>query len=242
MSAIGVIPARYGSTRLPAKPLLKINGRPLLEWVIRGVQSSKKLDELVVATDHEEIEKLARNLGVRAVMTDPNIPSGSDRVWAAARESGHNIVLNIQGDEPLIKSSWVDKVVDALTADASLEVATLAHPFPVNELSNLGSVKVILNKNNDAIYFSRYPIPYSRETHEKYPGACLKHVGIYGYKADFLKKYCAQAPTALERGESLEQLRALWLGARIHVVEIQDMSVGVDTPDDVKTVEGILKG
>src|SRR5690606_28383711 len=108
--------------------------------------------------------------------------------WAAARETNHNIILNIQGDEPLIKANWVDQVVDALTSDPGLEVATLAHPFPVDELQNLGSVKVILNQNKDAIYFSRYPIPYSREKHEKYPGACLKHVGIYGYKAEFLKK------------------------------------------------------
>jgi 3-deoxy-manno-octulosonate cytidylyltransferase (CMP-KDO synthetase) len=241
MQVLGVIPARYGSTRLPAKPLLKINGRPLLEWVVRGVQKAETLSELVVATDHAEIAALAENLGVQAVMTDPNLPSGSDRVWAVAKTRNCDVVLNIQGDEPLIQPFWVDRLVGSLRDEAQLKMATLAHKLPNDELQTLGVVKVILNRNSEAIYFSRYPIPYSREGVDKWPGVALKHIGLYGYRKEFLQEFCGQSPTAIEKAESLEQLRAMWLGARIKVIEIDGVSIGVDTADDVKSVEKILQ-
>ncbi len=240
MQVLGVIPARYGSTRLPAKPLLKINGRPLLEWVVRGVQKAESLNELVVATDHHEIAALAEKLGVNAVMTDPNLPSGSDRVWAVAQARNCDVVLNIQGDEPLIQPFWVDRLVGALRDEPQLKMATLAHKLPPEELQSLGVVKLILNRQSEAIYFSRYPIPYSREGLEKWPNTALKHIGLYGYRKEFLKEFCAQPPTPIEKAESLEQLRAMWLGARIKVVEIDGLSIGVDTSDDVKNVEQIL--
>lgn len=242
MKSLGVIPARYGSTRLPAKPLMKINGRPLLEWVIRGVREAKSLAGLVVATDHPEIANLAEGLGVEAVMTDPELPSGSDRVWAAAQNRDVDIVLNIQGDEPLIQPSWVDNLVGAFLERPHIQMATLAHALPADELQALGTVKLILNREKEAIYFSRFPIPYSREGLEKWSGTALKHIGLYGYKKDFLREFCAQKPTAIEKAESLEQLRALWLGAKIQVVEIDGHSVGVDTPDDAKKVAEILGG
>lgn len=240
MKAIGVIPARYGSTRLPAKPLLKICGKPLLEWVIQGARDAKNLTELVVATDHREIAQLAESCGVEAVMTDPMLPSGSDRVWAAVADRAADIVLNIQGDEPLITAAWVDELISVFHKKTKLQMATLAHALPASELSLDGVVKVILNRDNEAIYFSRFAIPYSREGLDKWPGTALKHMGLYAYKKDFLKEFCMQKPTALEKAESLEQLRALWLGAKIHVSEIEAVSVGVDTADDVKKVEAIL--
>jgi len=240
MQVLGVIPARYGSTRLPAKPLLKINGHPLLEWVIRGVRAAESLSELVVATDHPEIAALAEKLGTAAVMTDPNLPSGSDRVWAVAQTRNCDVVLNIQGDEPLIQPFWIDQLVGAFRDDAKLKMATLAHKLPTEELATPGTVKVILNKFNEAIYFSRFAIPYSREGVEKWPNTALKHIGLYGYQKEFLREFCAQAPTPVEKAESLEQLRAMWLGARIKVLEIEGLSVGVDTADDVKNVEKIL--
>jgi 3-deoxy-manno-octulosonate cytidylyltransferase (CMP-KDO synthetase) len=225
---------------LPAKPLFKINGRPLLEWVIRGVKGAEALNELVVATDHAEIANLAESLGVQAVMTDPELPSGSDRVWAVAQARQCDIVLNIQGDEPLIQPFWIDRLVAALKSEPEIKMATLAHQLPVHELQALGVVKLIMNRNHEAIYFSRYPIPYSREGVEKWPNTALKHIGLYGYRKEFLKEFCGQTPTPIEKAESLEQLRALWLGAKIKVIEINGMSVGVDTSDDVKTVEQIL--
>jgi len=242
MTAIGVIPARYGSTRLPAKPLLKINGRPLLEWVIRGVEKCRSLKEVVVATDHPDIANLAESLRVRAVMTDPALPSGSDRVWAAAKNEDADIVLNIQGDEPLIEPHWVDNLVQALRDHKDIQMGTLAHPLPPNELEEKGTVKLITNCHNQAIYFSRYPIPYSREGLDKWPGTAMKHIGLYAYRKDFLRNFCEQKPTALEKAESLEQLRALWMGAKIHVVELNCTSIGVDTAEDVKKVEAILRG
>lgn len=242
LTAIGVIPARYGSTRLPAKPLLKINGKPLLEWVIRGVREAKTLSELIVATDHAEIAGLAESLGVRAVMTDAGLPSGSDRVWAAAQNCNADIVLNIQGDEPLIQPFWVDNLVEAMSEKPQVEMATLAHALPENEVEEKGTVKLILNRRNEAIYFSRFAIPYSRESIEKWPGVALKHIGLYGYRKKFLREFCEQKPTAVEKAESLEQLRALWLGAKIHVVQIDGQSIGVDTADDVNRVEKIFAG
>ncbi len=241
MQVLGVIPARYGSTRLPAKPLLKINGRPLLEWVVNGVRSSRALNELVVATDHEDIANLAEKLGVRAVMTDPNLPSGSDRVWAAAREQTADLVLNIQGDEPLIQPFWIDRLVDIFFKNPEAQMATLAHRLAPEELSTPGVVKVILNRHNEAIYFSRFGIPYSRETMERYPDLAWKHIGLYAYRREFLRVFCAQAATPLERAESLEQLRAMWLGERIHVATLDAVSVGVDTVDDVKLVESLMQ-
>lgn len=240
MKALGVIPARYGSTRLPAKPLLKINGRPLLEWVIRGVRDARSLSQLIVATDHTEIAALADKLGVEAVMTDPELPSGSDRVWAAAKDRDADIVLNIQGDEPLIAASWVDGLVDVFRTRPHLQMATLAHALPAGELTELGTVKVIMNRESEAIYFSRFAIPYSREGIEKWPGTALKHIGLYAYQKEFLRSFCGQKPTALEKAESLEQLRALWMGAKIQVIPVDAVSIGVDTPDDVKKVEDIL--
>lgn len=241
MKILGVIPARYASTRLPAKPLLDIGGKPLLQWVIEGVRESKKLSNLMVATDHHLIANLAESLGVQAVMTDPELPSGSDRVWAAAKDQDADVVLNIQGDEPLIEPRWIDDLASVFEKNPEAIMATLGHALPTNELNELGSVKLIRNQFSEAIYFSRFAIPYSREGVEKWPGTALKHIGLYGYKKSFLNKFCSQKPTALEKAESLEQLRALWMGAKINVVEINAMSVGVDTPDDVKKVEEILK-
>lgn len=241
MTAIGVIPARYGSTRLPAKPLLKMNGRPLLEWVIRGVRDAKSLTELIVATDHAEIANLAESLGVRAVMTDSEIPSGSDRVWAAARDLNHDIILNIQGDEPLIQPFWVDRLVESFRERPQIQMATLAHALPPEELEVRGTVKLIMNREGEAIYFSRFAIPHSREGLDKWPGVAKKHIGLYGYRKNFLGTFCAQTPTAIEKSESLEQLRALWLGAKIQVIEIDGHSIGVDTADDVASAEKILQ-
>ena len=241
MHSLGVIPARYGSTRLPAKPLKKIADKCLLEWVIEAVRNKTDLDEIIVATDHEEIVKLAESVGVEAVMTDPELASGSDRVYAASKDRGADIVLNIQGDEPLVKPEWVNQVV-ASFKDSSVEMATIATDLEVTEMENHNVVKVICDQNQDAIYFSRFGIPHSRVNMSEMPGLTMQHIGLYGFRSEFLARFCDHPRTDLEKAESLEQLRAMYMGAKIKVVKVTGQSIGIDTPEDVKTLEAILKG
>lgn len=238
---VGVIPARFASTRFPGKPLHLIAGRPLLEWVIRGVREAQTLSDLVVATDHEGIAELAKRLGVRVVMTESELPSGSDRVWAAIKDIDCEGVVNIQGDEPLLKGSIVDKLVTSFW-EAQAEMATLLKPLELEDLKNPNVVKAIINCRNEAIYFSRLPIPYTRMEPGSKIEACWQHLGLYVYKKSFLKLFCETAPATLERAESLEQLRALWLGAKIQTTIVDYKCIGVDTPEDVLKVEPLLRG
>ena len=175
-------------------------------------------------------------------MTASELPSGSDRVWAAAQERDADVILNIQGDEPLLQGKWIDQLIEPFFSEPDLKMATIAHAIHPSELNELSVVKVILNQNSEGIYFSRHAIPYTRQTFEESPHLCLKHIGLYAYKKAFLKKFCQTAPTALERAESLEQLRAIYLGEKIKVMPIDALSIGVDTPDDVKAVSKILVG
>jgi 3-deoxy-manno-octulosonate cytidylyltransferase (CMP-KDO synthetase) len=263
---IGVIPARMGSTRLPGKPLKVIAGRPLLEWVIRGARRSTLVERLMVATDDENIFKLAQSLDVEVKMTESQLASGSDRVWAAIKDEQDlrdtDIVVNIQGDEPLLtgielddlvrgflpcNESQLTEITDCAKPNESIDMVTLGRAFKDrNEIENPNVAKIITDKNGRALYFSRLPIPYSRQgLPEKFDSMaknlpCLKHVGLYGYTKKFLKKFCLNGVTPLEQAESLEQLRALWLGARIQVQLTDCDSWGVDTPDDVVRVESIL--
>ncbi len=246
---IGVIPARYGSTRFPGKPLTFIHGKPLLQWVIEGARTSRLLSHLIVATDDERIAKLARSLNVEVAMTDANLPTGTDRVWAAVKERTADVVVNIQGDEPLIQGSLLDQLVRPFQEDATLEMATLGRTLTEEALHANTTAKIVLNCRGEALYFSRFPIPYSRQQEslstrgkiEAQPAA-LRHIGLYAYRKDFLQRFCAQAPVAIEMAESLEQLRALYLGARIQVVRVEHESWGVDTPEDVKKIEKIMRG
>lgn len=233
-----VIPARYGSTRFPGKPLALIHNKPLLQWVIEGVRSAKSIKQLIVATDDTRIESLCKELGVDVVMTDSDLPSGSDRVWAAIKSIDCDVVVNVQGDEPLITAELLDRLVAPFQKDPSLEMATLAEKLKMEDAKNSNIVKLILNKDDEAIYFSRFNIPYSKGS--DFEGANLKHIGLYAYRKDFLKQFCNQEPVAIEKMESLEQLRALYMGARIKVILVQQLLKGVDTPEDAKQVEKIL--
>lgn len=241
MRCLGVIPARYGSTRLPAKPLISILGKPLLQWVIEGSKTSRKISSLLVATDHPAIADLAKSCGVEVAMTDPELPSGSDRVWAALQGRECDVAVNIQGDEPLISGSLLDALVEPFEKDAGLEMATLARELKEGDLESPNTAKVVLNHRGEALYFSRYPIPYSRGDWASSPGAALKHIGLYAYRPQFLKRFCEQGPVDVEKAEGLEQLRALYLGARIAVVPVEHESWGVDTSDDVGKVTELLK-
>ncbi len=280
MRTIGVIPARYASTRFPGKPLVPIGGKPLLQWVFEATQKSQKLDEILVATDDERIASLCEKMGAPYVLTDPQLPSGSDRVWAAIHDKDVDIVLNIQGDEPLIDPQLLDLLVEAFPSSlpsmevatprssmgltsppmgqalspppkrgsSSIEMATLASPLDSVDLDSRSVVKVICNHAKEAIYFSRFPIPYSRQNGgfhgEQIPSlaeTCFKHIGVYAYRKDFLGAFCQQEPVAIERAEGLEQLRALYMGARIHVMPVKAHHCGVDTMEDIKKVESKLK-
>lgn len=240
MKVIAVIPARYGSTRFPGKPLVKIKDKTLIEWVIAGSQTSKYLKDIIVATDDEQIFTVAKNAGVKAVMTSEKCATGTDRIFEATKDIDFDVVINIQGDEPQISSKYIDPLVEAFLNQKNLDMATLAHPIELKDLENKNAVKVIKNINDEAIYFSRFAIPYSRVAADVSSQVTLKHIGLYGYSKSFLKKFCEAPIAAIEKHESLEQLRALHLGTKIKVITVAQAIQGVDTPEDLKIVEKYL--
>ena len=248
MKTYGIIPSRFGSSRFPGKPLAMLAGKPLVAWVVEAVKKAKGLDEVLVATDDERIVKAVEDYGGKAVMTPSELPSGTDRIACAARNFlGHDfddddILVNIQGDEPLIDPQLVECLAAKLKDDSRWQMATAV--TPIRNLADLQAktvVKVVLARDSSALYFSRAPIPCARD-HAPSIGSELlvRHLGIYAYRGGFLKRYIAEPPCALERTEKLEQLRALWMGARIAVVRTEDEGVGVDTPEDAVRVEKIL--
>ena len=174
-------------------------------------------------------------------MTPSELPSGSDRVWAGARESAYDIIVNIQGDEPLIRGEVLDALIDE-TMQPDCDMATLGHELNEETLNSQQVAKVVMNSQGHALYFSRLPIPFSRKKFGELPSLCLKHIGIYAYKKDFLKKFCEQAPVGMEEAEGLEQLRALYIGGKIKVVKTAHDCWGVDIPSDVQKIERIMSG
>ncbi|MGZ3772416.1 MAG: 3-deoxy-manno-octulosonate cytidylyltransferase [Pseudobdellovibrionaceae bacterium] len=242
MKIVGVIPARYGSTRFPGKPLVSLLGRPLIQWTIEGAKKSKLLADVIVATDDARIKAAAEAVGVQVVMTDSELPTGSDRIHAAIKNIDCDVVVNIQGDEPLVTGELIDRLAQVFVDEPTMDMATLAHPISDEELQSPHAVKVVMNHKDEALYFSRYAIPYSRHTAPNlgtYEG-CLKHIGMYAYSKNFLKQFCEASPALIEKAESLEQLRALYLGAKIKVIRVKDASIGVDTPEDLAKLEKLL--
>ena len=248
MKVYGIIPSRFGSSRFPGKPLAILAGKPLVAWVVEAVKKAKGLDEVLVATDDERIVRAVEEHGGKAVMTPSELPSGTDRVACAARNflgrdfEDDDILVNIQGDEPLIDPRLVDELVAKLKDGKGFEMATAVTPIKsAADYMAKTVVKVVLDRDDGALYFSRAPIPCDRD-HEPdlSSGLYVRHLGIYAYRGGFLKRYIAESPCALEKTEKLEQLRALWMGARIAVVKTADEGVGVDTPEDAKRVEKIL--
>ncbi len=241
---LGVIPARYGSTRFPGKPLAVIAGKPLIAHVIDRAREAGRIDRLVVATDHEGIAGAARECGVEARLTPTDLPSGSDRAAHLVRElkgqgDVFNLVVNFQGDEPLLPGEAVDRLVGRMEREGGADLGTLAVPAAAGEFADPNVVKVVLGTDGFALYFSRAPIPYRRSGDGVGP---LKHIGIYVFRTAYLERFVGLSPSALERSEGLEQLRALEAGARI-VVEVGTWpSRGVDTPDDAEPVGRILAG
>ncbi len=239
MKVLGVIPARYQSTRLPGKPLLQIAGKPMIQWVYEAAHTATLVDEIVVATDDQRIFDAVKQFGGAVEMTSANHPTGTDRLAEVARRHQCDLVINIQGDEPLIQGEVVDSIVRPLMDNSDLSMSTakvrLVEQAQIDEPS---VVKVVTDENGLALYFSRSPIPYPRK---KEAARYWKHVGLYGYRRDFLLKYVELPQSQLELAESLEQLRVLSYGYRIQVIEVAQDSVGVDTPDDLERVRAILE-
>lgn len=229
MKIIGVIPVRYNSTRFPGKPLAKILNRPMIQWVYEAAIMSKFLDEVIIATDDKKIFDCAETFASKVVMT-PECNSGTDRLAFAVKKINCDIVVNIQGDEPLIKPEIIDVAIKTLIKNKNIQVGTVATDFENEEEKNSpNNVKVILNKSNSAIYFSRLPLPNS-----------LKHIGLYVYKKNFLLKFALMKQTPLEFAEKLEQLRILENGYKIYVAKTKYRTIGVDTTNDLKKVKKIL--
>ena len=238
--AVGIIPARWGSTRFPGKALHSIAGKPLLRHVWERCRRARKLDRLFIATDDFRIAEAAFNWGAEIAMTSPHHASGTDRIAeVAAKLKSFALIINIQGDEPLVDPKLIDRLVRELEGDRKLEMVTAAHPFEdPQDARSPHQVKVVLNQKSDAVYFSRASIPFVRDptTAPKY----FRHQGIYGYRRDLLLRFVRWKTSPLERVEALEQLRALENGVRIRVVMTGSGSPGVDTPEDALMIERLM--
>ncbi|MBQ4495448.1 MAG: 3-deoxy-manno-octulosonate cytidylyltransferase [Selenomonadaceae bacterium] len=240
MKSICVIPARYSSTRLPGKPLADICGKPMICRVWERASRAKSVAEVIVATDDERILKAVEENHGRAMMTRADHKTGTDRLAEVAEKFPNvEVVVNVQGDEPLIEPSLIDELVAAFVADKDLQMATVATELTdAAEMNNPNNVKVVLGKNNDALYFSRSLIPYPRNAGKS---PVFKHIGIYAYRRQFLIDYAKMTPTPLEQAESLEQLRALENGFKIRVIKSSCQFIGVDTEEDLKLVNEIYR-
>lgn len=247
MKFIGIIPARYASTRFPAKPLAILGGKPVIQRVYEQVAGV--LDEAYVATDDERIEAAVKSFGGKVVMTSINHKSGTDRCYEAYTKVGHgyDVVVNIQGDEPFIQHSQLE-VVKACFEDATTQIATLVKPFIPEDgfdaLENVNSPKVVVNKNMNALYFSRSIIPFQRNADKEdwlKGHTYYKHIGLYAYRPDVLKEITSLSQSSLEMAESLEQLRWLENGYTIKVGVSEVETIGIDTPQDLARAEEFLK-
>nr|VFK24414.1 MAG: 3-deoxy-manno-octulosonate cytidylyltransferase (CMP-KDO synthetase) [Candidatus Kentron sp. LPFa]VFK35825.1 MAG: 3-deoxy-manno-octulosonate cytidylyltransferase (CMP-KDO synthetase) [Candidatus Kentron sp. LPFa] len=248
-----IIPARYASSRFPGKPLAEIAGKPMLQHVY-ALASASGATDVIIATDDERIRKAATDFGAKVCMTSENHASGTERIAEAIEKVGepdHGIIINIQGDEPLLPPGLARQVAEDLSDHSDAQVATLCERITdTDTLFDPGVVKVVMGEGGYALYFSRLPIPYDRDHFENQANFLMppetpyyRHIGIYAYRAAFLRDYAARPRSALEKAESLEQLRVLHHGEKIHVSEAKEApGIGVDTPADLKRVQEILEG
>lgn len=237
---IGVIPARYKSTRLRGKPLIKISGKSMIQHVWESASKSKFIDLVIVATDDKRIYEKVIDFGGEVIMTSNKHKSGTDRVFEVVRSMKCNIVVNIQGDEPFINSIDIDKAIKSLLINKDANVSTLCYKInKKDEIDNPNIVKVISDNNKNAVYFSRYPIPFKRN--KSYKIKYYKHIGLYVFKKDFLKRYVKMKQSRLEKAENLEQLRILENGEKINVVETKHDSISIDTKEDLKRIKKFRK-
>ncbi len=239
LKVVGVIPSRYGAQRFPGKPLTLIAGVPMIVRVIRQAQKAKSLNEVWVATDDRRIAEVVEKFGARAVMTPSSLKSGTDRIAYATRDQKLDIIVNIQGDEPVMAPRAIDAAVEVLQKDRRVLMSTVVIPLrDKKEWQDPNVVKAVLGPKDNVLYFSRSPIPYPRDG--GMPKA-YKHMGLYGYRPGWLQLMATLKPTPLELTEKLEQLRALENGVFIRAAVRQVESISVDVPADVKKVEKFLK-
>ena len=239
---MGVIPARYGSSRLPGKPLVDLQGKPLLYHVYQRSLKARTLDRLLIATDDERVYRAASEFGAPVVMTKKEHRSGTDRIAEAVQDMDADLVINIQGDEPLIDSEAIDQVVNLLEEDSASVMSTLKAPIENREdLLNTNVVKVVTDEKGYALYFSRSPVPYRRDQGIDVARSAVplgyRHIGLYVYRRDFLFTFTQLPRTPLEQTEQLEQLRALEWGYRITVSETARPTIEIDTPEDLRRAE-----
>jgi 3-deoxy-manno-octulosonate cytidylyltransferase (CMP-KDO synthetase) len=234
---VGVIPARLASTRLPHKVLRTLAGEPMLAWVYRAAKACTALDEVIVATDSTEVQQLCDQRGWRCILTSPDLPSGTDRLYAVSRVVDADIYVNIQGDEPLLMPEHITAIL-ALFTSPQVDVTTPKVRCTPDDVANPNAVKVVTASDGRALYFSRATIPFDRDGqgHATY----WKHLGLYAYRRAALERFAALAPSELEQTERLEQLRLLENGISIYVAETAHDTIGVDTEDDLRRVETIL--
>ncbi len=247
---IAIIPARFGSTRFPGKSLVPIQDKPMIQWVYERTRMSRLIDHVIVATDDERIMKAVSSFGGEAVMTSSSHATGTDRVAEVVQRIECDIVVNVQGDEPLIQAAMIDEAISPLLLDPSVPMATLCKKIERKEEAfDPNTVKVVFDKNGFALYFSRAPIPWSRDgwtgkmsfSDLSLDGPMFKHIGLYVYRRDFLLDYSKMQQTTLEAMEKLEQLRVLEHGCKIKVIATEHESFGVDIPDDLSKILQRLK-
>jgi len=233
--ATGIIPARYGSTRFPGKPLALILGKPMIQMVYERSKRAKFLESVIVATDDERIMTACAGLGIPARLTSSSIGSGTERVAEVARDLGASLIVNIQGDEPVLDPAMLDSLVETLQDESIVMASLMTRIRAPAVLNDRNRVKVVVDKDGFALYFSRGPIPYQAKQE------FFQHIGIYGFKADFLFRFCSLSPSELEKAEGLEQLRALENGYRIKMIETAYSTLSVDSPRDIIEVEKLLR-
>lgn len=236
MNILCVIPSRIGSTRLPHKPLLTIQGKPMIQWVYENASRCKTITEVIVATDSQEIAEVITAIGGKVHMTDSNLPTGSDRVaHVAAHYPQMDVVINLQGDEPFVKPCMLEKLVSPYFQGENPDMATLAYPIDLaTKHHDPGAVKVITDLQHNAIYFSRAPIPYFRV---KLDVPVYHHIGLYAYRRDFLMVYRTLPQTPLEKAEALEQLRVIEHGYRIRVSLTEERTLEINTPEELEQAQ-----
>ena len=232
MSTVAVIPARWASTRLPGKPLVDLCGKPMIQRVYERVAQAECFDRVLVATDDARIRDVVAGFDGEVVMTAVDHPTGTDRIAEAVSGLDCDVVVNVQGDEPFVQLATLEALVNEMT-HGDWEMGTAATFIEdASQVADPNVVKVVVNGDGAALYFSRSAIPFQREP-GGVPPAYLRHIGLYAYRRSFLERFVAAEPSALEQAEQLEQLRALHIGARIKVIEVDEPGMGIDTPDDV---------
>ncbi len=238
MNSVVIIPARMAATRFPGKPLIDLCGKPMIQWVYERASKAAGISRVIVATCDREILDAVASFGGEAVMTSTEHRSGTDRLAEAARDLDADVIVNVQGDEPLIEPSSIERALEPFLTDRGVVMTSLMAPIDREAAKDPNLVKVVVTTDNYALYFSRSPIPYERKPLEDRP--IYGHVGLYGYTKDFLLKFASLEPTPLEKAESLEQLRVLEHGYRIKMVEVPDRPLGVDTWGDLERVRELI--